>query len=161
MIFNPSGKLDRLMTNAETIHRYIHAGKGKVTLVAPSMNAHEYWFRRPANPNEFEPGTIFVSVIHEGRPMYIGILDQGDVRLTRSSKFNPDTEAVKGAKYIAAMSINQGLVDRTPMKLYHSGKCCKCGRKLTDSKSMLDGIGRKCLKKYNALVAKEPWDGNS
>ena len=37
----------------------------------------------------------------------------------------------------------------TKVTLQHIGKCCKCGRKLTDPKSIELGIGPECAKAIN------------
>ena len=162
MIFDPTGKEKRLMTDSSSIYRYIHAGKGEVTLVSPmSLKAHSYLFKQPADSGSFPADTIFVYVIHEGHSMYIGMLDnQYGFRLTNKSAFGEHTEAVKGARYIVKMASNQNLVDKRSMLLYHSGRCCKCGRLLRSDKALKLGIGRCCIKFYEELSQKEPWDGN-
>lgn len=161
MVFDPTGKEHLLMDNSENIYRYIHAGKGRLTLVAPTLKAHEYTFEFPSTPSDFDEGTIFVYVLHDGHRMYVGKLTNAGVNITRSSKFGPDTEAYKGANYIARMSMSQELVDKTPMKLYQSGKCCMCGREMAADKTLKQGIGPKCAKIYAEWAAKIPWDGNS
>ena len=65
-------------------------------------------------------------------------------RLTNHSRFLPDTEIVRGAKYIMKMAFTEDL--QTPMKLYHEGVCCYCGRQLTSKRSIKTGIGPKCRK---------------
>lgn len=162
MTFDPTGREEHLMLDAKAIYRYIHAGQGEVTLVAPkSLHAHTYRFESPKNKAQFAPGTIFVYVLHDEHKLYLGILDEElGVRLTRQSTFGEDTEAVKGAKYIVKMALRQDLVDKKAMHLYHSGRCCKCGRKLNSYQANLDGIGKKCLKMYNNSLNKEPWNGN-
>ena len=163
MIFNLNGKQDRLMTSSSVIQRYLTAGRGEVTLVSPrSMKAHKYAFSSPRNKEDFPDNTIFVYVFHENHKFYLGMYDRFGFRLTRNSHFGEDTEAVKGARYIVRMAEDQKLVDRKAMLLYHSGKCCKCGRKLDSFDALKEGIGRKCLKKYNDLISvqESPWDGN-
>lgn len=160
MKFDPAGKDDMLMDSASDIYRVIHAGKGQVTLVAPSNNAHSYKFLAPTNIGDFDEGTIFVYVLHENHTMYVGKLTEGGVILTRNSRFCADTEAYKGANYIARMASSQELTDKTPMRLYNNGKCCKCGRSLTSTDTRKIGIGNKCLKKYEIISAKVKWDGN-
>lgn len=161
MQFDPTGKDGRLMTDSKIIYRYLHAGKGEVTLVSPrSWKAHSYRFLKPTDEKEFPEDTIFVYVIHEGRKMYLGMLQGREFRRTSKSSFNEDTEAMKGARFIVKMSWNQELVDSKGMLLYHSGDCCYCGRHLIQPKTLAAGIGKKCLKYYNAHLGKVPWDGN-
>lgn len=161
MIFNREGKDNCLMTDSSIIYRYIHGKNGKVTLVNPNSNkAHSYVFARPADETRFPENTIFVYALHEGHRMYIGLLDGSGLRRTAASMFGEDTEAVKGARYVVNMANRQDLVDRKAMLLYHSGRCCVCGRKLTSAKAMKDGVGKKCLKKLEESLSKVPWDGN-
>jgi len=161
MTFDPTNKERMKMTNSGTIYRYIHAGKGEVTLVAPTtLKAHSYSFECPANAKQFPENTIFVYVLHNGHKMYLGMLDGSGFRLTNKSSFTDDTESVKGARYIVKMSNRQDLVDKGLMHLYHSGRCCKCGRPLESDKAMKLGIGKCCLKKFNASLEAVPWDGN-
>lgn len=162
MTFDPAGKDDLLMKDANIIYRYIHGGKGEVTLVnATTLAAHTYRFLHPRNQSDFPEGTIFVYVLHEGRQYYLGKLrDDGTFTTTNKSSFNSDTGSVRGADYIARMSLHQDIIDRNDMLLYHSGRCCKCGRPLEDPKSVECGIGRKCKVKYDELVAGVKWDGN-
>ena len=161
MTFDPTGKEERLMTNSEIIYRYLHGGNGEVTLVSPrTFKAHSYVFARPSNVIQFPENTIFVYVLHEGHRMYLGMLDGSGFRLTGKSTFGEDTESVKGARYIVKMANRQDVVDKKAMHLYHSGRCCKCGRPLSSSKAMKLGIGRCCLKMYNESLARVPWDGN-
>lgn len=160
MIFNPNGKSERLMTDSQIIHRYIHGGKGVVTLVNPnSLNAHSYSFQSPRG-DDFPDDTIFVYAIHEGKRFYLGQLNDNTFRLTQGSSFGNNTESVRGARYIVRMSIDQELVSSERMQLYHSGKCCVCGRKLKTPSTLRSGIGKVCMKVYEARLKKVPWDGN-
>lgn len=161
MQFDPTGKEERLMTDSKIIYRYLHGGKGEVTLVSPrSYKAHTYKFLKPSNERDFPEDTIFVHVLHEGRRMYLGMLSGSDFKRTTKSSFNEDTEAMKGARYIVKMANRQDLVDRKDMLLYHSGKCCYCGRRLDSPKALKAGIGKKCLAYYTEQLSKIPWDGN-
>lgn len=161
MNFNPEGKEHQLMTDSAVIYRYIHGGKGEVTLVSPrTYKAHTYKFLKPADEYEFPDDTIFVYVLHQGRRMYLGMLTGKEFRRTAKSSFGEETEAMKGARFIVKMSFNQELVDTKGMLLYHSGRCCYCNRMLRSPKASEQGIGKKCLKYYNARLGKKPWDGN-
>lgn len=153
---------DFRMLSAATIHNYIHAGKGEVTLASPSGIAHSYLFSMPRNASDFPEGTIFVYALHNDKKFYIGMLTElNEFRLTARSYFNADTEVVRGAAYIAKMATCQDLVDTTSMQLYHSGKCCRCGRKLTSAKALECGMGRLCRFRFNTISPGETWDGNS
>lgn len=169
MNFNPNEYQDVLVTDAKVAERCMRAGKGKLVLYSPSTGkAHGYVFNRPDNPQDFDEGTIFVYARHEDRRFYIGklVFDKDfnlvGFRLTRSSKFNPDTEVVKGAYYMVRMATDQSLIDKGDMQLYHSRRCCKCGRYLEDQDSRDRGMGKKCLTQWeNYLQNIKVWDGNT
>ena len=161
MTFDATGKEKQLMTDASAIYRYIHAAEGEVTLVSPrTMKAHAYVFAEPKNKRDFPEDTIFVYALHNGHKMYLGLMDGSGFRRTQKSNFSEDTEIMKGARYIVKMASRQDVVNQKAMLLYHSGKCCMCGRKLDSDKALAQGIGSKCLKRYNIHLSETPWDGN-
>lgn len=126
----------------ETIRNYITGGRGVVTLLSPSGKHHTYVFRKPKRDDDFPDDVIFVYALHNNNKLfYIGMIEQGKFRLTRSSRFLPNTAIVKGARYIMRMSESDW---DTPMKLYHEGMCARCGRPLTNPKSIKLGVGPKC-----------------
>lgn len=163
MQFDSTGREKYILKDSKIIDRYLRAGKGEVILQAPSGTAHKYLFAYPKQKEDFPEGTIFIYALHNDRKFYLGMLsDDGDgFRRTARSYFNEDTDIVKGAKYITRMSKDQNLVDKTVMRLYQSGRCCRCGRELEDDESIQAGIGKKCLKKLQAADFKVSWDGNS
>lgn len=136
------------LIGSENIKNYIFGGRGIVTLEAPSGNSHTYAFYRPANHESFPEDIRFVYAVHNGEKLfYIGMIEQGKFRLTKNSRFLYDTDIVKGARYIMRMANEPGL--DTPMKLYHEGMCCFCGRKLISNKSLSTGIGPKCRRRLD------------
>ena len=130
----------------ESIHRFIHGGKGVCTLEAPFGVHHTYLFLKPSDRDAFPDDVVFVYAVHESKRFYIGMIEQDKFRLTRNSRFLPDNEITKGAAYIARMATDKNLADKTPMVLYHDGRCARCGRKLTDEDALHVGFGKKCLK---------------
>lgn len=139
------------LTDSDTIRNYIMGGKGIVTLEAPSGNSHTYAFFRPVNNEAFPDDVRFVYAVHDGKKLfYIGMIEQGKFRLTSNSRFLSDTDIVKGARYIMRMASQPGM--ETPMKLYHEGMCCFCGRKLISEKSLSTGVGPKCRRRLDGNV---------
>ena len=135
------------ITDSETLQMFISGGKGVATLVAPSGKSHTYQFCKPQNSLNFPEDVLFVYCIHEDKRFYLGTIERGVFRLTRNSRFLADTDIVKGAHYIMKMAHYEALAEATPMKLYHMGRCARCGRELTTEKSMACGIGPKCRKR--------------
>jgi hypothetical protein len=76
---------------------------------------------------------------------YIGILNEetGALVLTRASKFKEDTDAVRAFSW-ALRQVKNGNALPDGYNIQHEGKCCRCGRRLTDPVSIEMGIGPKC-----------------
>ena len=131
-----------LLINHEDIHNYINGGHGVVTLEAPSGAYHTYVFKKPGKSSNFKKGTLFV-YCYDGQEDcgYIGMWDTRTFRTTRNSEYDEDSAQFKGAKYILYMSMKDF---DTPMKLYHEGVCCRCGRQLTTPESIECGMGPVC-----------------
>lgn len=137
------------LTDKDTIRKYILGGRGVVTLKSPSGVHHTYVFRRPKNPTEFPDDVLFVYALHDKNKLfYIGMIESGKFRLTKSSRFLSDTPIVKGAFYIMKMASHNF---NTSMELYHEGMCSVCGRQLTNPKSILSGVGPKCKHRHDRL----------
>ena len=134
------------LCTSELIYRFIHGGKGVCTLEAPFGVKHTYAFMKPMDCEAFPDDVVFVYAVHEEKRFYIGMIEQNKFRLTRNSRFLPDNEITKGAAYIARMAVESDLTQRTPMMLYHNGRCARCGRLLTDDGALKVGFGKKCLK---------------
>ena len=128
----------------DDIKHYVYAGKSVVTLQSPTNVSHTYYFKRPDISAGFPPDVLFVYVIHEGQTLfYLGMIEQGKFRVTKASRFLPDTPVVIGVHRILKMC---SFYDYQ-MKLYHEGTCGRCGRKLTGATSRERGIGPSCFKK--------------
>lgn len=75
---------------------------------------------------------------------YMGtIFNQRDFRLTRKSSLRKDSNPVIVFNYVFSR-----LVDGRPLpecvEIWHEGRCCRCGRKLTVPESIEAGIGPEC-----------------
>ena len=136
------------LQGSEKIRDYIFGGRGIVTLKSPTGVHHTYVFQRPRNEDQFPDDVMFVYALHDGNKMfYVGMIENNQFRLTRSSRFLNDTEIVRGARYIMKMAFVEDL--DTPMELYHEGICSVCGRPLTNPKSIQTGIGPRCRRRLN------------
>ena len=143
-------ELDRYqITSKEALRNCMYGGQGLVCLVAPSNKAHTYKFSKPKNSDEFPDDIIFVSVLHETKYFYIGMIERSRFRLTKNSRFNEDTESVKGAKYLMQMVNDDDFFTSAKMRVFHSGRCAVCGRKMRSEKAIRYGVGPKCLRRLN------------
>lgn len=136
------------LQGSQIIRDYIFGGRGVVTLLSPTGVHHSYVFKKPRNEDQFPDDVYFVYALHNGDKLfYVGMIENYQFRLTRSSRFLNDTEIVKGARYIMRMAFTSNL--HTSMKLYHEGICSVCGRPLTNPKSIEVGIGPRCRRRLD------------
>lgn len=148
-MFNLYPELSKDFTDSKVLLDYLNGGKAVVRLEAPSGKSHTYLYKRPENPGEFPNDVRFVYAVHnETQLFYLGMVENGRFRLTRNSRYAPDTDIIRGAYYIQRLANEQSLLDESPMKIYHLGTCAKCGRKLESEEARNIGFGRKCLVRY-------------
>jgi hypothetical protein len=69
-----------------------------------------------------------------------------DFSITQASKITTDALSYKGFKYLMDCILIHNKISES-MKVYHSGNCARCGRKLTTPESILRGIGPECANK--------------
>lgn len=148
------------ITDIEVLYNYLHGGRAIVKLEAPSGTSHNYVFQKPMNPSEFPDDYIFVYALHDNiKKFYIGVLENDEFRLTRNSRFLPDTDIVKGAFFIIRMMKEPDLFTFTRMRIYNGGCCAKCGRQLESEHYRKLGFGPKCLKKLQSQKEQNQLDG--
>lgn len=112
----------------------------------------QYTFRVTKKENEGRDPVFFVSLLtgpdNTSDYTYLGLLKarHGGIVLTKNSKMNEKTWCFrlldKALKKI--WSNKQDEIIRAGFDIHHEGKCCKCGRPLTDEKSIKLGIGPRC-----------------
>ena len=133
------------MTDAEAIRRFILAGRALFTLANElTGNRQTFKVRRPS-----EKHPHFVSARVGAEYQYLGtIFDSSKFRLTRKSP--PDTDRSVRAFNWLWVRLGRGIAPEEPMRFYHEGRCCVCGRELTDPESIAAGIGPVCAGKVGA-----------
>jgi len=147
----PPGQLvDSPITATDACKRFVLAGKAIFTLQGKDSR---YTFR--VNRAEPKPGytnhAYFVSLLTGPDNLqdytYVGLLMEhsGEVRITRSSKYRPDSQPVRAFNW-AMSRIWRGL-PIAPATFYHIGRCARCGRALTVPSSIETGLGPECAGK--------------
>lgn len=146
------------LKGAETIRRFITGGRAIVTLTSPTTKSYTYLIKTPANESQFDAGTLFVYVItHNKQWFYVGMITpQFEFKLTFHSNWSDSHEITKGFRYIMNMAKTDG---EWKMKLYHVGRCARCGRKLTDYKSIMAGMGPKCRQQHEHNIRQRALQG--
>lgn len=138
------------------IKKFVVAGNATFTLKSEKTGKHfTYKVREPKDRPDTMWGRIrnpknttrFVSVLCDGdKYVYMGIIndlsDGISFRQTLKSNFNTDSPSVKALNYFLN-GLNHNQIAHN-LHVYHSGKCCRCGRELTDPVSISLGIGPIC-----------------
>ena len=139
------------LDTAENVNRFIYGGQGICTLLQVDNGVyHSYKFARPKDKS-FPPDVTFVYAVHYTETdvptlFYIGMVDRDGFRITSKSRFRPDNDIVKGAKWIVKMSKSDKIASDSRMILTHDGRCARCGRPLSREEACRTGIGKKCMK---------------
>lgn len=132
----------------EDVYNFVTGGKAFFTIVSDVTKKH---FTYKVVKIEGTEDKFYVSVMrgtdNENSYSYIGLLNisNGSFSHTRNSKVSKDDIRFKAFDYF-----NNGLRNKkiaNNLSFSHAGKCCKCGRKLTNPKSISTGIGPECSKR--------------
>lgn len=78
---------------------------------------------------------------------YLGLLtpETGEVKATKKSRITEDAPSFKVIRWAIAVLWGSGKIPKG-YSFLHEGKCCRCGRKLTDPESINLGTGPECRK---------------
>lgn len=78
---------------------------------------------------------------------YLGFIPQDTRdRLIAGGKGKPGAPSFKALGWTIAQIAQKARIPED-LEVYHEGRCCACGRKLTTPESILSGIGPECAKK--------------
>jgi hypothetical protein len=136
---------ERIMITAD----FVLAGKAVFTI--DNGKGTHYTFRvSQSKPEAGKRPAFFISLQTAGERngRYIGLVNEQDltVKLTRNSKFTEDDTTTKVARF--ALNIVAGRkVAPVGYDILPSAKCGRCGRKLTQTESIIAGIGPECAGK--------------
>ena len=139
----PNGALE----SANDALRFIFGGNATFTIRSAKTGARfTYKIRQPKIGNPF-----FASVLsgqnNETDFDYIGFIPAAtrDV-LVAGNKGKPDAPSFKALAWTVAQLATKARIPEH-LEIFHEGRCCACGRKLTTPESILSGIGPECAKK--------------
>lgn len=138
------------LTSAADMFTFALAGNATLTLVSEKTKTR-YTFK-VRRPDDAEPGCpFFVSVMYgsdnEDEFAYLGTIgaDGQSYRHGKKSHFHDDDVRHLAFKYFWSNVV--GAREPPSMEVWHEGRCCKCGRKLTVPESIANGIGPECKRK--------------
>lgn len=127
------------MTDHEAIRRFVYAGHATFSLRGQSRH---YTFRVELS----QRGAYFVKLLTAPDTYtYMGMirLDTYTCTATKASSYNADSPPLRAFNWFLK---RLHYSDSFPgMEFWHEGKCCRCGRPLTDPESIERGIGPVCM----------------
>ena len=147
---------------------FILAGDATFTIVSPPLGkgakldpagrTHRTYRVEYSEPNNGYPEAFFVKTLtgpdNETHYSYVGILDPktGEVRTTAKSKHWEGTTRLTLLRRVLyrVWRAEVGEIRKHGYDVLHSGKCGRCGRKLTVPSSVESGIGPECAKHLRA-----------
>jgi Family of unknown function (DUF6011) len=136
------------LNTVEEMQQFTLAGNATLTLVSEKTGTRYTYKVRQCVEDEERKELWFVSVMYgpdnEDDFTYIGIIRPNGFAHGRKSSVPATDIRVKGFEWFWQM-VSHG---KPPANLvvWHEGRCCRCGRKLTVPESVQDGIGPECRK---------------
>jgi hypothetical protein len=135
------------LESANDVLRFIFGGNATFTLRSAKTGARfTYKIRQPGIGKPF-----FASVLsgqnNETDFDYVGFIPAAtrDV-LVAGNKGKPDAPSFKALAWTVYQLATKARIPEH-LEVFHEGRCCACGRKLTTPESILSGIGPECAKK--------------
>jgi hypothetical protein len=139
-----------IISDIQDIKNFVFGGNATVTLESAISGKH-FTFKVRVAKKDDDTAPYFVSVLNGPdnytNYSYLGIIssDKKTFKLTQKSKIGVDALSFKAFNFFFNQIMNDKL--NPDLKVYHSGKCGRCGKKLTTPSSIEKGIGPECLKK--------------
>ncbi len=137
------------LINLEDIKNFVFGGNSTITLESGKTQKH-FTFKVKAAKKDDKTSPYFVSVLsgadNYSSYSYVGVIssDKKEFKLTQKSKVSSDDISYKAFNFFSQLLKGKINAD---LNIYHSGKCGRCGRKLTTPESILRGLGPECSKR--------------
>jgi hypothetical protein len=133
------------LTN-ETVMSYILGGNATITIKSLVTGVHFTYNVRTSNDNN---GTYFVSLLNgsdnENNYAYMGIIRGNVFASAGKVKVHRNAPSVIAFMWVFERIMSKSLTEK--VEVWHSGKCGRCGRKLTVVESISSGFGPECITK--------------
>ncbi len=137
----------RQLTVAEDIARFIQAGNATFTIVS-KVTGVRFTYRVKQSDS---PTLFFVQLLNgpdnEGSYAYLGTIGSGFWKHGKKSAISADAPSAKAFAWLWS-NLKQGRLPDT-VEFWHSGRCCRCNRKLTVPSSIESGVGPECAGRMN------------
>ena len=135
--------------NITDAQNFLFGGKATFTVVS-GKTKNRYTFRVNQLKGKDKNNPFFVSFLNGSDESYqfIGtIFDRKNYRHSKKSPVGKDSVVSKTADWVVNILNNQNKKMFDQIEFWHEGKCCNCGRKLTDPLSIETGRGPICSKR--------------
>jgi hypothetical protein len=134
---------------AQDITTAVFAGNATITLVSGKSGKRFTYKITQGDEKDGQPGPFFVKVLtgqdNTNDYTYAGIWTKNGVKPTKNSKIGTEADSMKLINW-ALPHIVGGYLP-TNVEVWHTGRCCRCGRLLTVPESVAHGIGPDCAEK--------------
>lgn len=130
------------------IKQFIYAGKSFFT-IRNTETGNRFTFKiDKAKDNPVHFVSFLWGSDNESNYQFFGtIFDQKTYYFTKKkTKIKEDAMVALAFKWFFEV-LNSNSEFPEKIQIWHEGKCCRCGRKLTVPESIADGIGKECAKK--------------
>lgn len=155
MEHNHSDDMRGQLTDHDSIRTFVEAGNATITLVSRKTGTRfTFKFTRPkVQEGDTKPRPIWVSLLNGSDNtsdyVFMGTVWVGltGYEYRRSAKVltKADAPSMLALLYFISALNKPALMDR--LEVWHEGRCCRCGRKLTVPSSIASGIGPECATK--------------
>lgn len=126
---------------------FFFGGNAKFTVKSGKSDKHWTFKIRKAKDSDVYFVSLLTGSDNERSYTYIGLADRNRyLRLTTNSRFTEQSIPVVVFRWALNTIKNRKSIPKG-YKILHEGKCCRCGRTLTDPESIRLGIGSECIKK--------------
>ena len=140
----------KALQNIEDIKNFVFGGNATITLESGKSGKH-FTFKVKQAKKDDETSPYFVSVLsgpdNYSNYSYVGVIssDKKTFKLTQKSKVSADAISYKAFNFFF-LQLVAGKISND-LHVFHSGKCGRCGRKLTTPESISKGFGPECSKR--------------
>jgi hypothetical protein len=140
-------------TNAAEVSAFVHAGRAVFTL--ESAKTGKRFTFRVKHPKDKETGKPDRSILFVGALTgpdntadytYLGHIRRDLYTHGKKSRISRDAPSALAFEWFYQRVVTQQIMSPS-LKVYHEGKCGRCGRALTVPSSIRSGIGPECAKK--------------
>lgn len=140
------------ITDPKAALKYMHGGKATVTLVSLSSgNRYTYKIVEAPQQTPNASKTYFVKLLtgadNSNSYSYIGVIRNNKFEWTRKSCVSAEAPSILGMVFVVESLVKNSM---RGFEVWHSGKCARCGRKLTVPESIASGFGPECAEMVGA-----------